>query len=70
MGCQSDPNHGLLMGAVVHLLALMRADKEEAEEAGSILEANELWKVGAYVCMLTAALLCGHEGFYLELVGL
>jgi hypothetical protein len=20
MGCQSDPNHGLLMGAIVHLL--------------------------------------------------
>jgi hypothetical protein len=49
---------------------LTRADTEEAEEAGSILEANELWKVGAYVCVLTAALLHGHEGFHLEHAGL
>ncbi len=55
MGCQSDPNHGLLMGAVVHILALVKADAEEAEEAGSTLEANEVWKLGAYVCVLTAA---------------
>jgi hypothetical protein len=52
MGCQSDPNRHLLMGAILHLLALMRADAEKAEEAGSILEANELWKVGAHVCVL------------------
>ncbi len=68
MGCQSDPNHGQLTVAIVHLLALTRVDTEEAEEAGSILEANKLWKVGAYVCMLMAASLCGHKGFYLELV--
>jgi hypothetical protein len=43
MGCRADPNHGLLMGAVIQLLALMRADAEEVEEAGSILEANQLW---------------------------
>jgi hypothetical protein len=70
MDCQSDPNHGLLMVAVAKLLVLMRAYAEEVEEAGSILEALELWKVGAYVCVLTAALLSGHEGFYLELAGL
>ena len=67
MGCQSDPNHGLLIGAIVHLLALMRSDAEEAKEAGSMAEADELWKVGAYVYILTAASLRGHEGFYLEL---
>ena len=33
-------------------------------------EADELWKVGAYMCILTAASLQGHEGFYLELAGL
>jgi hypothetical protein len=32
-------------------------------------DANELWKVGAYVCTLTAASLRGHEGFYLDLAG-
>jgi hypothetical protein len=33
-------------------------------------EADELWKVGAYVCILTAASLRGHKGVYLELAGL
>ena len=51
-------------------LALMRSDVEEAKEAGSMAEADELWKVGAYVCILTAASLRGHEGFYLDLAGL
>ena len=36
----------------------------------SISEANELWKVGAYICILTAASLQGHEGFYLDLAGM
>ena len=70
MGCQSDPNHGLLMGAIVHLLDLIRIDAEEAEETGAVLEANKLWKVGSYLCILTAALLHGHEGFFLDLAGL
>ena len=52
MGCQSDPNnHGLLMGVIVHLLDLIRIDAEDAEEAEAVLEANELWKVGVYVCI-------------------
>jgi hypothetical protein len=70
MGCQSDPNHGLLMGAIVYLLGLMRADAEEAEEGGCNSDTNKLWKVGAYDCILTAASLQGYEGFYLELAGL
>ena len=70
MGCQSDPNHGLLIGAVVHMLNLLQTDAEEAEQAGSTTMANELWKVGAYVCILTGASLQGHEGFYLEITGL
>ncbi len=60
----------LLMGAIVHFLDLIRIDAEEAEEAGSVVEANELWKGGAHVCILTAASLRGHEGFFLELAGL
>jgi hypothetical protein len=70
MGCQSDPNHGLLMKKIVHLLKLIRIDAEEAEEAGAALEANKIWKVGTYVCILTAASLRGHEGFFLELARL
>jgi hypothetical protein len=70
MGCQSDPNHGLLMGVIVQLLDMIRVDTVEAEEAESAAEANELWKGGAYICILTAASLRGHEGFFLELAGL
>jgi len=42
----------------------MRSDAEEAKEAGSMAEADELWKVGAYVCILTVASLRGHKGVY------
>ncbi len=65
MGCQLDPNHGLLMGAVIYLLGLIRLGAEEVEMMGLSLDANELWKVGAYICIPTAALLRGHKGFYL-----
>ncbi len=58
------------MGAIVQLLDLIRIDAEEAEGAGAVLEVNKLWKVRTYVCILTAASLHGHEGFFLELVGL
>ena len=70
MGCQSDPNHGLLMETIIHLLILIKEDAEEAEVEGLTLDANELWKVGAYICILTAALLHGHEGSFMELAGL
>jgi hypothetical protein len=69
MGCQSRPNHGLLIGAIVHLLTLLSVDAQEAEESGMEMEANELWKAGTYFCTLTAASLRGHEGFYLDLAG-
>jgi hypothetical protein len=67
MGCQSQPNHGLLMGAIVYLLQLMAEDAKEVEQLGANSDANKLWKVGAYVCMLTIASLGQHEGFYLDL---
>ncbi len=70
MGSQSQLNHGLLIGALVYLLDLMETDTREAWETGSIAEANKLWKIGAYICTLTAASLRGHEGFYLVLAGM
>jgi hypothetical protein len=70
IGCQSEPNHGLLMGAIVHALILIKTDAEEAEVGESWANANELSKVDAYICILTAASLRGHEGFYVELAGL
>jgi hypothetical protein len=47
MGCQLDPSHGLVMGAIVYLLSRVRADAEEVDEAELSLNANELWKAGA-----------------------
>ena len=70
MGSQLQPNHGLLIGAIIRLLDLIDEDAKEAARLDSVLKANELWKVGAYICVLTAASLCGHEGFYLDLVGM
>jgi len=43
---------------------------QSVEANGYAADANYLWKVGAYVCVLTAASLRGHEGFYVELAGL
>ncbi len=59
----------MLIGAIVHLLDFIKEDAQELEEQGAFAVANDLWKVGAYVCMLTAASLRGHEGFYLDLTG-
>ena len=70
MGCQLQPNHGLLIGTIAHLLPLMAEDAREADRLGLHADANKLWKVGAYMCMLTAASLWGHEGFYLDLAGM
>ncbi len=42
MGCQSQPNHSLLIRAIVHLLRLIKVDAREAEEVGSTVAANEL----------------------------
>ena len=42
MGCQSQPNHGLLMGAIVYLLELIAADTRDAELMGLDPDANKL----------------------------
>jgi len=67
MGSQAQPDQAVRMGAIVHLLYLIKADALSAEESGYASDANYLWKVGAYVCVLTAASLRGHKGFYVEL---
>jgi hypothetical protein len=58
------------MGAITHLLGLIELDAAEAEALGSEEAANELWKAGACICVLTAASLRGHKGFYLDLAGM
>ena len=70
MGSQAQPDQAVRIGAVVHLLHLIKSDAQSAEDSGYATDASYLWKVGAYVCILTAASLRGHEGFYVELAGL
>ena len=70
MGSQSQPDQAVKMSVIVHLLHLIMADAQCAEDSGYFPDANYLWKVGAYVCILTAASLQGHEGCYVELAGL
>ncbi len=70
MGCQAEPNHGLLIGAIVHLLTILSVDAQERGGGGLEVEANELRKAGAYLCTLTVASLHGHKGFYMDLAGL
>ena len=70
MGSQAQPDQAVRIGAVVHLLHLIKSDAQSADDSGHATDASYLWKVGAYVCILTAASLRGHEGFYVELAGL
>ena len=70
MGSQAQPDQAVRMGAIVQLLHLIKSDAYATEQSGYASDANYLWKVGAYVCILTAASLRGHEGFYVELAGL
>ena len=42
MGLQSEPNWGLLMGAIVYLLLLLTMDAQEVEDSGFHTDANEL----------------------------
>jgi hypothetical protein len=55
---------------IVYLLDLIEGDAIEAEGLDAPEVANKLWKVRAYVCILTAASLRGHEGCYLDLTGM
>ena len=49
MGSQSQPNHSLLIGAMILLLDLIDKDAKEAARLDLVLKANELWK-GGCIC--------------------
>jgi hypothetical protein len=59
----------LFIGAIIHLLKLIEVVAKEVEEVGSVPITNELWKIGAYVCTLTAASLGGHKGSSISIRG-
>ena len=67
MGFDTQADHGVSMKALVTLLDYIKTDAENAE---TVEEENELWKIGAFVCMVTSGSLRGYEGFYADLAGL
>ena len=67
MGYDTHADHAVLMEALVILLDYTKKDAEECRDQ---LEANELWNIGAFICMVTSASLMGYEGFYTDLSGL
>ena len=70
MGLQAQPDQAVRISTVVYLLQLIKSNAYSVEQSGYVADANYLWKVGAYVCILTTVSLCGHEGFYIELAGM
>ena len=67
MGYDTRANHTILSEAMLRVIDYIWADAEETEAAE---EANELWKVGAFICIGTSCSLRGYEGFYVDLSGL
>ena len=67
MGYDTQADHAVPMEAMVTLLDYIKRDAEECKDPS---EANELWKIGAFICMVTSASLRGYEGFYTDLAGL
>jgi len=59
-----------LIGATVYLLDLINKDAKETELLSFVPDANELWKVGAYICVVTCALLRGQKGGFLDLASM
>ena len=58
MGCQAQPNHGLLIGAIVYLLDLVSEDAREAERLNCATDANEcgrLVRTFVHLCDLDLA---------------
>ena len=66
MGYETAANHGVNMKALVAVLDFIKADIEACDNS---LERNQLIKVGAFICLVTACSLRGYEGFYLDLAG-
>jgi hypothetical protein len=67
MGYDTEADHGVSIEAIVTALDYIKTDAAEAETEA---EANQLYKIGAFICMVTAGSLRGYEGYYADLAGL
>lgn len=71
MGYDSTADHGVSIQALVKCLDLIKIDADDlATDEATLSEANQLYKLGAYICICTAAGLRGYEGFFTDLAGL
>jgi len=70
MGYETMADHGVPIMAIVDVLIYIRRDADNAEFLDDQMEANELWKIGAFICIVTAGSLRGYEGFFTDLAGL
>ena len=66
-GYDTQANHAVPMEALATLLENIKKDAKECRDR---LAANKLWKIGAFICMVTSASLWGYKGFYTDLAGL
>jgi hypothetical protein len=67
MGSESRSNRAITMKAMKEVLTRIKRDAESAETSE---EGNQLYKVGAYLALITTCSLRGNEGFYTDLLGL
>jgi hypothetical protein len=70
MGHKTRTNKSVPIEVMVKLLGYVARDALAMEMDGEQAAANELWKMGAYYCTLTAGSLRSNEGFFLELAGM
>lgn len=70
MGYESAADHGVGMRAIVKLLEYIKADALDLEAEESMEEANQLFKIGAFICAVTVGSLRGYEGFFMDLAGM
>jgi hypothetical protein len=67
MGSDSHANKAVSIKAMVEVLKRIKRDADQAEDEET---KNQLYKVGAYLAVVTVCSLRGHEGFYADLHGL
>ena len=70
MGHKTRTNKAVPIEVMVTLLGHVARDALAMEMEEEQAAANELWKMGAYFCVLMAGSLRSNEGLFLELAGM
>ena len=67
MADDTEADHVVPIDVFVTVLDCIERD---AKECRGKLEANELWNIGAFICLVTSASLRGYEVLYMDISGL